>query len=113
MRRRMLASAPDGSSAHQRLEERMRQEGPAVNEGSPSSRGELTRDQIVEIFSRRQEAYDNLAAAAIASFYAPNCIVESPMGGTHEGRDAAQTVIRAWFDAFVDMKLRVQTLLID
>ena len=58
-------------------------------------------------------AYDNLDAAALAADYAPECIVDSPMGGTHRGRAAVQSVFQAFFSAFLDMKVRTDSLVID
>ena len=81
-------------------------------DAQPAGTG-TTRDQILAMFERRQKAFDDLDAAVLADDYAENCVVESPMGGVHQGRAAAQTVIRAWFDAFVDLKTRVECLLID
>jgi steroid delta-isomerase-like uncharacterized protein len=74
---------------------------------------DMTRDEIVALFDRRQEAWDNLDAAALCASYATHCVVQSPMGGTHEGRASAQAVLQAWFDAFVDLKVRVERLLVD
>jgi len=73
----------------------------------------MTRDDIVALFDRRQAALENLDAGALIADYAPDCVVESPTGGTHEGRDAAQVVIQAFFDAFLDLKVRRESLLID
>ena len=74
---------------------------------------QMTRDEIVAFFDRRQAAYDNLDAAALAAGYAPECIVDSPMGGTHQGRAAVESVFRAFFNAFLDMKVRTDSLMID
>jgi steroid delta-isomerase-like uncharacterized protein len=61
--------------------------------------GQMTREEIVAFFNRRQEAFD--------------CIVESPMAGTHQTRAAVERVYRAVFDAFLDHKVRTETLVID
>jgi steroid delta-isomerase-like uncharacterized protein len=73
----------------------------------------MTREEIVAFFDRRQEAWDNLDAAALAADYAPDCIIESPMAGTHYGPAAAQAALQAAFDAFLDMKIRTDSLAID
>jgi steroid delta-isomerase-like uncharacterized protein len=75
--------------------------------------GQMTREEIVAFFNRRQEAFDNLDAATIAADYADDCIVESPMAGTHQTRAAVERVYRAVFDAFLDHKVRTETLVID
>jgi len=78
----------------------------------PSGHG-MTREDVVAIFERRQAAIENLDAAALVGDYAPDCIVESPTGGRHEGREAAQAVLQAFFDAFLDLRVRREGLLID
>jgi steroid delta-isomerase-like uncharacterized protein len=75
--------------------------------------GEMTREEIATFFNRRQEAFDNLDAAAIAAGYTDDCTVESPMAGTHQGRAAVERVYRAVFDAFLDHTVRTETLVID
>jgi steroid delta-isomerase-like uncharacterized protein len=91
----------------------MAQDASAIDQGTSSTGKEMTRDQIVALFERRQEAFDNLDAEKLAADYSLDCVIDSPMGGTHRGRAAAQTVLRAWLDAFVDMKMRTDRLLID
>ena len=84
-----------------------------VTTHNQGSRGEMAHDEVTAFFDRRQAAYDNLDAAALASDYAPDCVVDSPMGGTHQGRAAIQTVLQAFFNAFRDMKTRTESLVID
>jgi steroid delta-isomerase-like uncharacterized protein len=91
----------------------MAQDASAIGGSAQAASMEKTRAQIVAMFERRQKAYDDLDAAALAADYAQSCVVESPMGGVHQGRTAAQSVLRAWFDAFVDLKIRVDCLLVD
>ncbi len=73
----------------------------------------MTRDEIIALFERRQKAYDDLDAKALADSYASGATVESPMGGTHQGRDTIETVFQTFFDAFVDMKVTTNRLVID
>jgi steroid delta-isomerase-like uncharacterized protein len=73
----------------------------------------LTRDEIVAFFERRQDAYDNLDAATLAADYADDCVVDSPTGGTHTGRAAAEKVLRTVFAAFLDLKVRTHQLIVD
>jgi steroid delta-isomerase-like uncharacterized protein len=73
----------------------------------------MTREEIVAFFNRRQEAYDNLDAARLAADYSDDCIVESPTGGTHTGRAAAEKVLQTVFSAFVDLKVRRDRLIVD
>lgn len=91
----------------------MDREPASVTTGTRQGETQMTRDEIVAFFDRRQEAWDNLDAAALAADYAPECIIESPLVGTHQGRAAAQAALQAAFDAFLDIKVRTDTLLID
>lgn len=91
----------------------MSHEEPMVMSGTQESEAQMTRDEIVAFFDRRQEAYDSLDAARLAADYANHCLIESPTAGTHQGRAAAQAALQAVFDAFLDMKLRTDSLVID
>jgi len=91
----------------------MSHEESTVITGTRQSQANMTRDEIVAFFDRRQEAYDNLDAARLAADYADDCVIESPTAGTHRGRAAAQTALQAVFDAFVDLKIRTDSLVID
>lgn len=73
----------------------------------------MTRDEIVAFFERRQDAYDNLDAARLAADYSDDCLVQSPTGGTHTGRAAAEKVLQTVFSAFLDLKVRTERLIVD
>jgi steroid delta-isomerase-like uncharacterized protein len=73
----------------------------------------MTREEIVALFDRRLELYDDFDAAALAADYADDAVVESPMSGVHTGRKAAEQALRSTFSAFLDMKLTREALLID
>ena len=77
-----------------------------------SSPTEMTRDEIVTMFARRQEAYDDLDAAALAADYADDVVIESPMSGKH-GKVDAERYLRAFFDAFMDLKATWEPPVID
>lgn len=85
----------------------------SISAGTQPSQGYMTRAEVVAFFDRRQIAYDNLDAATLAADYADDCIVDSPTGGTHSGRTAVKQVLQAVFDAFLDMKTRTDSLVID
>jgi steroid delta-isomerase-like uncharacterized protein len=72
----------------------------------------MTRNAIVAIFERRRMAYDNQDAGALAADYAVDCVIESPSGGVHHGRAAAEQVLRSVIDA-LDVKMHQDALLID
>src|SRR5262245_41946818 len=79
---------------------------------SPQSQT-LSRVELVTFFQRRQEAFDNLDATLLSIDYTPDCIVESPTAGVHEGRAAVERVFHGWFEAFKDLKVQSEDLLID
>jgi len=72
----------------------------------------MTRNAIAAIFERRRMAFDNKDAGARAADYAVDCVIESPSGGVHHGRAAAERVLRSVIDA-LDVKMHQDALLID
>lgn len=72
-----------------------------------------SRDEIVALFKQRQQAFDALDASALSEQYTDDCTVESPVAGVIQGRANVEKVYRAWFDAFLDMDLQTEQLLID
>jgi steroid delta-isomerase-like uncharacterized protein len=72
----------------------------------------MTRNAIAAIFERRRMAFDNQDAGALAADYAVDCVIESPSGGVHHGRAAAERVLRSVIDA-LDVKMHQDALLID
>lgn len=91
----------------------MPREESSITAGTQAHEGHMTRAEVIAFFERRQIAYDNLDAAALAADYADDCIVDSPTGGTHTGRAAVQRVLEAVFDAFLDQKTRTERLVVD
>lgn len=73
----------------------------------------MTRDDIVDLFARRAIAQAGRDVDALTALHAENCVVESPLGGTHQGRQAIREVYRAFFDAFPDAELTQEELVID
>jgi steroid delta-isomerase-like uncharacterized protein len=72
----------------------------------------MTRDEIEAMFARRLAAHDRHDAAALAADYTADCIVESPTGGSQQGKDAAERVLQAVFDA-LDVTLHQESVIID
>jgi steroid delta-isomerase-like uncharacterized protein len=72
----------------------------------------MTRTEIVEMFESRLKAYERHDAKALARDYADDCTVESPSGGVHHGREAAEKVLQKIFNAF-DTKIEQRSLIID
>jgi steroid delta-isomerase-like uncharacterized protein len=85
----------------------------SLTTGTPTSHAHMSHEEVLAFFERRQTAYDNLDAAALAAGYAETCVVDSPTGGTHTGPAAVRKVLQAVFDAFLDMKVRTDSLVID
>lgn len=81
--------------------------------GAGQSHNSMTREQMVAFFERRQEAYENLDATALARDYAERAVIESPSAGVHTGREAAERALRVVFSAFLDLTVTVDDLLID
>jgi steroid delta-isomerase-like uncharacterized protein len=74
----------------------------------------MTRDEIVALFARRQQALDRHDAAALAADYAEDSLVYSPMaGGAVQGYDAIAKIYTSYFTALADMTFTQEELLID
>jgi steroid delta-isomerase-like uncharacterized protein len=73
----------------------------------------MTRDEIAAMFARREEAFEEMDAAALAADYADDAIIESPTVGTHRGPAAAAQAFEALFHAFADHTRKTDELLID
>jgi steroid delta-isomerase-like uncharacterized protein len=79
--------------------------------GTETSR-EMTRDEIAALFARRQEAYEDLDAAALAADYSDDVTIDSPVTGSH-GKADAERNFRVVFDAFLDLKMAFAPPVID
>jgi steroid delta-isomerase-like uncharacterized protein len=77
------------------------------------TQGTMTRQQMLDFFKRRWEAYEDLDATALAADYADNAVIESPTAGVHTGREAAERTFRVIFGAFLDLTTTVEKLIID
>jgi steroid delta-isomerase-like uncharacterized protein len=72
----------------------------------------MTREQVIALVARRQEAYEKLDAATLAADYADDAVIESPMAGVHHGREA-EAALRHWFNAFREMTQTLDAVIID
>ena len=81
--------------------------------GAGEAQGSMTRQQMLDFFKHRDDAYDDLDAAALAADYSPHAVIESPTGGTHTGPEAAERTFRVIFSAFLDLTTKVENRLID
>ena len=73
---------------------------------------QTTHEEILAIFARRQEAYEDLDAAALAAEYADHVQIESPITGPH-GKAEAERNLQLVFDAFMDLKVTFDPPIID
>jgi predicted ester cyclase len=80
--------------------------------GTRPSLSGMTREETVAFVKRREEAYEDLDAAALAADYAYDAVIESPSTGKHTGRDAEKS-LRAIFSAFLDLTMTNDDMVID
>jgi steroid delta-isomerase-like uncharacterized protein len=75
----------------------------------------MTRQDVEDVFARRQQALGRRDAAMLASLHSENGVLESPTaGGTVHGRRAIEDIYRAWFTGFPDVTFVAdEPLLID
>jgi len=74
----------------------------------------MNREEVVALFAKRQQGWDRLDAAALASDHTDDSIVDSPLaGGTAKGREAIERLYATYFGAFTDLTLQQDELLID
>jgi steroid delta-isomerase-like uncharacterized protein len=81
--------------------------------GAGARLGSTSRQQVVELFKRREDAYEDLDAAALATDYAEHAVIESPTAGVHSGREAAEKALTAVFTAFLDLTVTTEQLIIE
>jgi steroid delta-isomerase-like uncharacterized protein len=73
----------------------------------------MTRDQIVDLFDRRMKTINDHDVEAFADLFAEDAVVESPLGGTHQGRAAIAAVAGAFVGALSDATFVEDALIID
>jgi predicted ester cyclase len=74
----------------------------------------MTRPQIEDLFTRREQAMARQDFAGVSTMYTPEAMVESPTaGGTVTGRAAIEEINRAWFAGFPDVAFTTESLLVD
>ena len=63
----------------------------------------MTRQDVEDVFARREQAIRRRDAEMLASLHSVDGVLESPTaGGTVHGRRAIEDVYRKWFSAFPD-----------
>lgn len=73
----------------------------------------MTREEVANLFARREAAWNDHDVDRIVELYAEDAVVESPLGGTHQGRAAIAAVGKAFFEAFTDARITTDDLIID
>jgi steroid delta-isomerase-like uncharacterized protein len=73
----------------------------------------MTRDDMVALFSRRNDDWARRNASSLAADYAEDAVAESPMQGRIEGRDRIEEVFGNWFESFADITFTSRDVLID
>lgn len=73
----------------------------------------MTRDDILSLLARHQEAFLQRDAAALAAQHAEDGTLDGPAHGAVDGREAIAEVYRYWFTAFPDMRLTWNTPIVD
>jgi len=88
-----------------------REQRTTIADARGSSSG-MTREETLAFFKRREEAYEDLDAKALAADYAADAVIESPSAGVHTQRQA-EKALGAVFDAFMDLTMTVDDLIVD
>ena len=73
----------------------------------------MTRDDIVALFARRDDAWQRGDIDALTATHAENAVAHSPMQGRLEGRARIRAVYQDWFTAFPGLTLNTDCLLVD
>jgi len=73
----------------------------------------MTRDDIMALIARRNDALMRGDAAALAADYAADAVAESPWVGTVKSREAIEQTWRAVLSAFPDQVFHEEELLVD
>jgi uncharacterized protein (TIGR02246 family) len=73
----------------------------------------MTRDEVADLFKRRESDWRGRNAAALAADHAADGVVISPTGGVLEGRDEIRRVYNLWVTAFSDLTMTPSDLLVD
>lgn len=74
----------------------------------------MTRQQIEELFARRERAQFRHDVDALSALFAADAVVQSPTaGGTVQGRSAIAEITRAWYVGFPDVVFATDLLVID
>ena len=73
----------------------------------------MTRADILALLDERQAAVEHRDVEALTNLHAEDSVLESPTAGTVTGRAAIGDAYRAWFQAFPDMTITTDEVLVD
>jgi steroid delta-isomerase-like uncharacterized protein len=73
----------------------------------------MSRDEIVKMFARRDEAWANKDVETLTAAHADDGVIVSPMFGIIHGRAAIEKSYRDIFHAMSDWRLDSESLIID
>jgi predicted ester cyclase len=73
----------------------------------------MTRDEIEQFFTRRNDAWGRHDIAALTADHAEDGEVDSPLWGHVRRRAAIQEIYVNWFSSFPDVQLSTEDILID
>ena len=77
------------------------------------SRAVTIRAEVEELRQRRERAFHAHDAEALAADYTEDCVVESPMAGTLEGRVAVEAACSDLFHAFPDLEFHHEEMVVE
>ena len=73
----------------------------------------MTRSEISEFFAKRNQAWQDHDAEALATGHAEDGAIESPLWGNINGRSAIHKSYAEWYTIFPDAEYHEEYLLID
>jgi steroid delta-isomerase-like uncharacterized protein len=73
----------------------------------------LNREDIVALFTRRNDAWTRHDAEALTADFAENAVADSPIQGRLQGRERIRQAYDNWFVSFHDLTYTPGELLID
>jgi steroid delta-isomerase-like uncharacterized protein len=73
----------------------------------------MTRDEVQRFIDRRNRAWFDRDADALAADHSETCTVESPTHGELRGRTAIREIYATWFDAFPDLRFNHDELVLE
>ena len=73
----------------------------------------MTREETTRFFDRWHQAWAAQDLTTLASLYAPDCKVTSPMFGQMQGRAAVLESFKRVFKVFPDLNMKTEQLIID